>query len=91
MNRTRIPYVLLLILPLLSPIARGGELQSTAAPAASAADVQQKDDVIASVGDQLVTFGEINTMLNSSAIVGLSIPALGTPSGTRCASRCWTR
>jgi hypothetical protein len=36
-------------------------------------------DVIAKVGDQEITFGEINTMLNSSAVVGLSIPALGTP------------
>lgn len=36
-------------------------------------------DVIARVGDQPITFGEINTMLNSSAVVGLSIPALGTP------------
>jgi len=36
-------------------------------------------DVIARVGDQAITFGQINTMLNSSAIVGLSLPALGTP------------
>jgi hypothetical protein len=37
------------------------------------------DDVIASVGDQPITFSELNTMLNSSAIVGLSIPELGSP------------
>lgn len=37
------------------------------------------DDVIARVGDQPITFGQVNTMLNSSAVVGLSIPALGTP------------
>ena len=37
------------------------------------------NDVIAKVGDQTITFGEINTALNSSAIVGVSIPALGTP------------
>jgi parvulin-like peptidyl-prolyl isomerase len=37
------------------------------------------DDVIAKVGDQTITFSEINTMLNSSAVVGISIPALGTP------------
>lgn len=37
------------------------------------------DDVVASVGDQPITFGELNTMLNSSAIVGLSIPELGSP------------
>jgi parvulin-like peptidyl-prolyl isomerase len=35
--------------------------------------------VIARVGDQNITFGEINVMLNSAAVVGLSIPALGTP------------
>jgi hypothetical protein len=36
-------------------------------------------DVIAKVGDQTITFSEINTALNSSAIVGVSVPALGTP------------
>ncbi|MGD8583532.1 MAG: peptidyl-prolyl cis-trans isomerase [Gammaproteobacteria bacterium] len=35
--------------------------------------------VIARVGDEVITFGEINVMLNSAAVVGLSIPALGTP------------
>jgi len=36
-------------------------------------------DVIAKVGDQRITFNQVNTMLNSSAVVGISIPALGTP------------
>jgi len=36
-------------------------------------------DVVARVGDQDIHFSEINTMLNSSAVVGLSLPALGTP------------
>ena len=36
-------------------------------------------DVVARVGDQEITFSEINTMLNSSAVVGVSVPALGTP------------
>jgi peptidyl-prolyl cis-trans isomerase C len=36
-------------------------------------------DVIARVGDQDITFNQINTMLNSSAVVGVSLPALGTP------------
>lgn len=36
-------------------------------------------DVIARVGDQTITFSEINIAINSSAIVGVSIPALGTP------------
>ena len=50
---------------------------------ARAADAEPQavvvDDVIARVGDQTITFSEINTALNSSAIVGVSIPALGTP------------
>jgi parvulin-like peptidyl-prolyl isomerase len=37
------------------------------------------DDLIARVGDQIITYSEINTMMNSSAIVGLSMPELGTP------------
>jgi len=36
-------------------------------------------DVIARVGDQVITFNEINTMINSAAIVGLSMPELGSP------------
>lgn len=39
----------------------------------------QPADAIARVEDQFITFSEINTMMNSSAIVGLSMPALGTP------------
>ena len=35
-------------------------------------------DVIAHVGDQAITFNEINTMMNSAAIVGLSMPELGS-------------
>lgn len=41
------------------------------------------DIVIAKVGDQPITMNLINTMLNSSAVVGLSIPALGTPERDR--------
>ena len=36
-------------------------------------------DTIARVGDQVITFSEINTIINSSAVVGLSIPELGSP------------
>ncbi len=35
--------------------------------------------VIAKVGDEEITFGQINRMMNSSAVVGVSVPALGTP------------
>jgi peptidyl-prolyl cis-trans isomerase C len=38
-----------------------------------------ESDVIARVGDQPITFSEINVAMNSSAIVGISVPALGTP------------
>ena len=36
-------------------------------------------DAVASVGDQVVRFSQLNTLLNSAPVVGLSIPALGTP------------
>jgi len=39
----------------------------------------EPDDVIARVGDQFITFNEINTALNSAAVVGVSIPTFGTP------------
>ena len=45
----------------------------------SAEQVAELGDVIARVGDQDITFNQINTMLNSSAVVGVSVPALGTP------------
>ena len=41
--------------------------------------VTEAPGVIARVGDEIITFNELRTMLNSSAMVGLSIPALGTP------------
>jgi peptidyl-prolyl cis-trans isomerase C len=55
---------------------------ATMASAADAARDLQADvvnDVIAKVGDQTITFSEISVALNSSAIVGISIPAVGTP------------
>jgi peptidyl-prolyl cis-trans isomerase C len=36
-------------------------------------------DVVARVGDQKISFHELNTMINSSPIVGLSIPEPGSP------------
>lgn len=36
-------------------------------------------DSIASVGDEVIRFSQLNTTLNSAPVVGLSIPALGTP------------
>jgi parvulin-like peptidyl-prolyl isomerase len=54
-----------------------------ASAAVEAQSPQQAGDVIARVGDQVITFSEINTLLNSAAVVGLSIPALGTPQRDR--------
>jgi peptidyl-prolyl cis-trans isomerase C len=52
-------------------------------PAEKSADKSSQqmnaEGVVARVGDELITFNELNLMLNSSAMVGLSIPALGTP------------
>ena len=62
---------------LISAIIAGALLLPGALVAAKPADLP--DDVIAKVGDQPITFSQINTMLNSSAVVGVSIPALGTP------------
>jgi hypothetical protein len=61
---------------LMLPVCATGTVASAADTEAGATMV---DDVIARVGDQTITFSEINTALNSSAIVGLSIPAVGTP------------
>lgn len=41
-------------------------------------DVTAPKDLIAEVGDQKITFGEIETMINSSDMVGIPIPAPGT-------------
>ncbi|MEK6776053.1 MAG: peptidyl-prolyl cis-trans isomerase [bacterium] len=43
------------------------------------AQAQEASDVIAKVGDQVITFSEIDTLINSSSIIGLDIPAYGTP------------
>jgi len=45
----------------------------------SAAYAQEPQDVIARVGDQTISLHEIDTMINSSSVVGLNIPAPGTP------------
>jgi len=53
--------------------------KTAAAATTETAAANELNDVVARVEDQTITFSEINTMLNSSAVVGLSIPALGTP------------
>jgi peptidyl-prolyl cis-trans isomerase C len=61
---------------LMLPVCTTGSMARAANTGPKAEAV---DDVIAKVGDQAITFSEINTALNSSAIVGVSIPAVGTP------------
>lgn len=56
-----------------------GEEPAEKASVMSAEEVAALGDIIARVGDQAITFNLINTMLNSSAVVGVSVPALGTP------------
>ena len=51
-------------------------LTAVLAPAARA---QEPQDVIARVGDQTISLHEIDTMINSSTLIGLYIPAPGTP------------
>jgi parvulin-like peptidyl-prolyl isomerase len=62
---------------LMLPICATGMVASAADPEKPGATLDS--DVIATVGDQTITFSEINIAINSSAIVGVSIPALGTP------------
>jgi len=40
---------------------------------------QQPEDIIARVGDQVITFSELNITMNSAPVVGMSMPSLGTP------------
>ena len=69
---------LLLSLTLLSS-SWGSQALPTRAMAAIDDRSAPQAGVIARVGDQDITFRQINTMLNSSAVVGVSVPALGTP------------
>ncbi|PUB78064.1 MAG: hypothetical protein DBO99_08175 [gamma proteobacterium symbiont of Ctena orbiculata] len=46
-------------------------------PAAESAVTDR--NTLARVGDRIITFPQLNTQLNSTAVVGVSIPALGTP------------
>ena len=79
MNRLIIPVLtscLTLGVTLAVPQANANAGESAVKPGEGA---PTRDDVIARVGDQPITFSEINVALNSSGVVGVSIPALGTP------------
>jgi peptidyl-prolyl cis-trans isomerase C len=49
----------------------------------SLATAQEPPDVIARVGDQIITMSQLDIMLNSSGVIGMSIPAPGTPERNR--------
>jgi parvulin-like peptidyl-prolyl isomerase len=66
-------------LPFALSVASVPPAQADEPKQAKASQPVFRDDVIAKVGDQPITFDQLNTMLNSSAIVGLSIPELGSP------------
>jgi len=82
MNRAHFLYlassVALLATPVAYPQPAVGH-EAAAKPAAAAPTSPPGTEVIARVGDQPITWGEVNTMMNSSAVVGVSIPAVGTP------------
>jgi peptidyl-prolyl cis-trans isomerase C len=66
-------------LPLLGGCGDKSSDATTATSVPPVASAQQTEGVVATVGDEEIHFSLLNTMLNSSAMVGLSIPALGTP------------
>jgi len=69
---------IILALPLLG-VCSDNLNATTMAPAVPSVNAPQFTDVVASVDDEEIHFSLLNTMLNSSAMVGLSIPALGSP------------
>lgn len=51
----------------------------TAAALATQPPADASPDIVARVGEEPIHFSQLNTLLNSAPVVGLSIPALGTP------------
>jgi parvulin-like peptidyl-prolyl isomerase len=51
-------------------------------PQLSVALATEPDDVIARVGDEIITFHDLDVTINSSALVGIPIPSPGTPQRT---------
>jgi parvulin-like peptidyl-prolyl isomerase len=73
-------YIIAALLPFALTLgACSDQAQAEKASEASTEKAATRGDVIARVGDQDITFNLINTMMNSSAVVGVSVPALGTP------------
>ena len=63
----------------LSLAGCGDEKQKNKPAEVAIEKVDQPVDIVARVGDEVISYSQLNSMLNSSAMVGLSIPALGTP------------
>lgn len=76
-------FTLLNLLVVLGVYAYSEEPVAANTDTPSVAATKPLNDVIARVGDEPITYSELNTLLNSSAIVGLSVPALGTPERNR--------
>ncbi len=80
MQQQSVIKLFIAVLLSLTPLVSGCSEDKTAATTGAVSTASNSSpDVIARVGDEQITFSELNTMLNSSAVVGLSIPALGTP------------
>jgi len=78
---------LILLLPILAGLLLLGGCSEKAngnnAAVSQAEPAKAVEGTIARVGDEIITYNQLSTMLNSSAMVGLSIPALGTPERSR--------
>ena len=61
-----------------SAVAEPGSSVAAATSESIEENAQAPDDAIARVGDQYITFSEINIAINSAAVVGVSIPTFGT-------------
>ena len=72
-------FALFISLMSVSACSKANEEPAGTSSKISSQPVVKSADVIARVGDEEINFSMINTMLNSSAMVGVSIPALGTP------------
>ena len=55
------------------------EIRQQDRPKESSAQKPADPDVVARIGEEIITYRQLNSLLNSSAMVGLSIPAPGTP------------
>ncbi|MCG8045860.1 MAG: peptidyl-prolyl cis-trans isomerase [Candidatus Thiodiazotropha endolucinida] len=63
----------------LVTLAAGCFLTASAWGEPTAEPVLSDGNILARVDDRIITFPQLNTQLNSTAVVGLSTPALGTP------------